>query len=286
MAKSINEYYDLIVQVKQGNSELDGLTPLNDSSQQYLNDNASGSRLAIWRMWAYIMAVLAWLLDTMFDKHKLEVNAIAQSLHYGTLRWYHRIALEFQYGDALIWNDYRYVYAQIDVEKQIIKRAAVMVNDGVLQFKVATLNVSGKPEKLTQAQVNAFSGYVNDMAYPGTNYTIISQDPDQMRIELRIYYDALVFNPDGSLISDDSVFPVKDAVSNFISNLPFSGRMNIQRLVDTIQLVAGVQDLVLDVVEARYGELPYQTVEREYVPFAGHMVLDEDNSTIQYFAYE
>jgi hypothetical protein len=151
---------------------------------------------------------------------------------------------------------------------------------------VATLNSAGKPEKLTHAQVNAFSGYINDMAYPGTNYTIISQDPDQMRIELRVYYDALVFNPDGSLITDDSVFPVKDAVSNFISNLPFNGRMNIQRLIDTIQLVAGVQDLVLDVVEARYGELPYETVEREYVPFAGHMVLDEDNSTIQYFVYE
>jgi len=286
MAKSINEYYDLIVRVKEGSSELQGLTPLNDGSHKYLNDNASGSRIAIWRMWAYIMAVIAWLLDTMFDKHKTEVDAIAQSLHYGTLRWYHRIALEFQYGDTIIWNGFKYTYSQPDPQKQIIKRVAVMANDGVLQFKVATLNAAGRPEKLKLAQINAFAGYINDMAYPGTNYTIISQNPDQLRIGLRVYYDALVFNPDGSLIADDSVFPVKDAVAGFISNLPFNGRMNIQSLTDAIQAVDGVQDIVLDVVQARYGVLPWATVQREYVPFAGHMVLDEQTSSIQYFVYE
>lgn len=276
----------MIIQAKEGKSELSGLAPLNDNSQRYLNDNASGSRLAVWRMWAYIVAVIAWLLDAMFEKHKAEVNSIVESLHYGTLRWYHRIAMEFQFGDTLIWNGSKYSYAVVDAEKQIIKRAAVVVIDDTLQFKIATLNLQGRPTKLSPMQLSSFMAYMTDMAYPGTKIALVSEDPDLMRIVLRVYYDRLIINPNGSLVTNSSLFPVTEAINGFISNLPFNGRLNIQRFVDAIQSVAGVKDLVLEASEGRYGQLPFAPTGREYIPFAGHMVLDEANSSIQYFAYE
>lgn len=287
MSKSIQEYYDIIVNVKEGKSDLNGLTPLNESSSQFLNDNASGSRLAVWRMWGYIVAVAAWVVDTIFDTHKKEIDDLAASLHYGTLRWYHRISMEFQFGDSLIWNGTSFNYLLADNAKQIIKRAAVSLNkNNVLYFKVATLNSAGDVVKLSVDQLNAFRAYIDEMIYPGTSFMVISQDPDDLKLDMVIYYDALVLNPDGSKIGFTEQFPVSDAIKSFISDLPFNGRLNIQQLIDAIQRVEGVSDVVLNNIEARYGDLPYEPVEREYVAFAGHMALDATGSNIEYVVYD
>ena len=285
MAKSINEYYDLIVQIKEGNSELAGLTPLNDSSQQYMNDNASGSRLAIWRMWAYIMAVLAWLLDTMFDRHKLEVDAIARTVPYATPRWFHQIALAYQHGDALQWDGHRLFYPTPDPAKRIVKRAAIVYVNGILQVKVASL-VNDAITPLQPHEVNAFSQYMKAFMYPGTVFTVISQPADEMKLSAEIYYNPLVLNPDGSKVAEPDTFPVTEAIKGYISDLPFNGRMNLQKLVDAIQAVDGVEDIKLNNVQARYGDLPFNSVLREYIPFAGHMYLNTTESQIEYKRYE
>lgn len=289
MSKTIAEHYQEIIAVKEGRSELDGLTPLNETSASFLNDNASGSRVAIWRLWCWIMATISWINENLFEAHKKEVEDLIAARPQPTLRWYQQICFTFQYSDALIWNGKQYVYADTASAaaeaKRIIKRAAVVKGGSQLQFKIAKLDGAGKPVKLTIGERTAFEAYLEDMAYPGTNTVVISEDPDQLKLQLKIYFDALQLNPDGSSTADPSAFPVKNAVNAFVQNLPFNGRMNVQKLADAIQGVPGVVDLELPQISARYGNLPYQPTGREYIPFAGHMVLDEASSSITYQRY-
>lgn len=290
MARTIAEIYDEIVSVKEGSSELEGLLPLNETSQNFLAENSSGSKVAIWRLWCWIFATVCWLQEVLLDKHKIEIDYAINHTPYGTLQWYHKIVLAFQLGYDLVWDDVRmqYVYADITSSEaagsRIVKRAAVSVGNGQLQFKVAGLD-NGVPIALNEAEKTSLSAYLLALAYPGTNIVLISEDADELRVDAVIYFDPLVLNPDGSSVVDSSVYPVNVAVNAFVQNLPFNGRMNRQKLIDAIQEVHGVKDIVVNAVERRYGGLAYEATGREYVPFAGHMVLDMESSNLIFMPY-
>lgn len=295
MARSIAEIYNAIIAIKEGNSELDGLLPLNESSQEFLDANSSGSKVAIWRLWCWIFATVSWLQEVLLDKHKAEIDYAISHTPYGTLQWYYKIVLAFQLGYDLIWDTERNQYVYTDttsaaaIESRIIKRAAVSVGNGQLQFKVAKLQ-NGVPVPLdTSTDIDSerttLTAYLTHMAYPGTNIVLISEDADELRLDAVIYFDPLVLNPDGSSVVDNAVYPVSDAVNSFIQQLPFNGRMNRQKLVDAIQAVDGIQDIVMNAVERRYGSLEYEATGREYIPFAGHMVLDMASSNLIFTPY-
>lgn len=282
--RSIAEIYDELLAIKEGRSELDGLTPINDSSAKFLNDNSSGSRVAVWRLWLWLVATGNWLTELIIKRHKEEIAEIFRSRMYGTLQFYQAICLDFQFGYSLEWNGRQYAYSDTDVESRIIKRAAVVQATSQLQFKVAKEN-DGFIEPLTMEERSAFGSYLTSLVYPGTNFVVISEAADDLRIDALIYFDPLILAPNGSLLSDSNIFPVHDAVNRFVSNLPFNGRMNTQKLIDAVQAVAGVKDIVVNALDARYGGLPYSAVGHEYVPFAGHMSLQESDSLISYTAY-
>jgi len=290
MARTISEIYDEIVSVKNGTSELDGLLPLNESSQTFLDAQSSGSKVALWRLWCWIFATVCWLQEVMLDKHKEEVALKMSHTPYGTIPWYHKIVLAFQLGYELEWNEERNQYLYSDtsspaaVESRIIKRAAVTFANGQLVFKVAKIT-AGVPAALDNAELSSVHAYLTEMAYPGTNIVLISEMADDLRLDVTFYFDPLVLNPDGSSITDSSVYPVNDAVNAFIQSLPFNGRMTLQKLVDAMQAVPGISDLVLNAAEYRYGNLDYLPTGREYLPFAGHMVLDSANSNFNYTPY-
>ena len=78
---------------------------------------------------------------------------------------------------------------------------------------------------------------------------------------------------------------MKDAINSFVKELPFNGRMNVLQLIEAIKSVPGVEDVVNNGIDSRYGILPFSNVRREIVPFAGHMVLADSESVISYFPY-
>lgn len=290
MARTIAEIYDEIISIKEGTNELDELTPINETSQGFLNDNSSGSKVAIWRLWCWIFATVCWIQEVLLDKHKKEVDFAINHTPFGTLQWYHKMVLAFQLGFELVWDSERnqYIYSDVSspaaVESRIVQRASVNVGNGQLQFKVANLD-NEVPVPLEPQEKVSLMAYLTAIAYPGTNLVLISENADDLRLDLSIYFNPLVLNPDGSLVADSSTYPVVNAVNLFVQQLPFNGRLIIQKLIDAIQAVDGVMDLELHLVEARYGSLPYSSISREYVPFAGHMVLDIDESNISFVAY-
>ena len=63
MARKIDEIYLAILQEKNLHTELDELN--------------STSKVAVFNLWAYIVAVVMWTLENLFDQHKAERKIIS-----------------------------------------------------------------------------------------------------------------------------------------------------------------------------------------------------------------
>jgi len=273
MARETTEIYDALIVEKDTQSTLTGLQPAADTAQDLLSDVATPSRVADWRLIFWIVATGIQKLEGLWDLFKAEIEEIAANAIPGTVRWYKKIALEFQLGYALVYIDNKFQYSTIDVSAQIIQRAAVIEVGGQVKIKVAKL-VSGVVTPLTSGELSSFDAYIQQVKYAGVNTAVISRSADLLKIAYTVYYDPLVLDATGALISDSGVFPVEDAINNFISNLPFNGELVLTELTDAVQLAEGVDNPVLTLAEARYGILPFATINVKYLADAGHMAID------------
>lgn len=283
MARLITEIYDEIIVEKQSQAALNGLQPAIDDSQTLLTDLTSTSKVAIWRLWAFLMAVAIWSHEKVLDLHTAEIEERATNLIVGTTRWYQQEALRFQNGDALTWDGVKFVYPVITPANQIIKRAAVQEGANRVTIKVAKLDGNGDPIPLTAGENAAYTAFVEEDKIAGTNIQIISDDADDIKVTFEVKVNAQVINPlDGSLISDPAVFPVIDAINGHIKALDFDGILSLTELVDAVQAAEGVLDPVLIEAQAKFGLFPYTPIVKTLNPNAGHLILDEPSSLITY----
>lgn len=274
MARTLQDIYDQIIAEKQSMSSLNGLQPGIDSSQTLLSDLTSQSKVAIWRLMFWVVAYITWWHEMLFDQHKAEIEARAAELITGTALWYRDQALVFQYGDDLQWNGNRYVYNPINVNNQIIKRAAVIEIGGQVRLKVAKLDGSGLPIPLTVPELDAFKAYIQQIKFAGTNTAVITKDGDDLKLSIKIFYDPLVLDSSGSLISTPGTKPVEDAIINYIQNLPFNGTLDLNALTDAMQQATGVISPFILSAEGRSLPSAYQPIADFYTADAGHMRID------------
>lgn len=235
MAKSVKEYYDLLIAEKeQSLPSLTGLQPIPESSQTLLNDLTTGSRVSRWRLMVWLMAFALYMHETIIEQ-------LAASTESGTPLWYRKKALAFQYGDALEIVNNTPQYPVIEPSHQIVKLAALVINSqGELVFKVSKLDSSDEPEPLTVGEQVAFSAYMDQIKFAGTLTNLISQPADDFKVSYRIIYDPLLMQSDGSLINASGVFPVKDAIDTYLKNLPYNGFLYLDKLDDSVQAAQGV----------------------------------------------
>ena len=64
--------------------------------------------------------------------------------------------------------------------------------------------------------------------------------------------------------------------------LDFNGLFSVQKLVDKIQAVDGVDDLHIDQIQTKYGALPFMAVDIDFVPDSGYLVIDPADLIITY----
>ncbi len=88
MARTITEIQDDIISRITATA---GLADLNSSS-----------KTAVWRLWTYVVAVTAWVLENLFDLHKSEVTSLINEKAPHSLRWYANKAKDFQHGSELV----------------------------------------------------------------------------------------------------------------------------------------------------------------------------------------
>lgn len=228
-----------------------------------------------------VIATSGKTIEDLMDIHDTEISQRIEAMTPGSLIWYKTKALAFQIEDLLVFNpaNLKYEYAVLDLEKQIIQLASVNETSSGLLIKLAKL-VNGVPEELSPMELQAFIAYMEKVKYAGVFITYVSRPADLIRLNLKVYFDAMILSSDGSLLTNSSKFPVVDAVKEYLKLRPFNGMFNVTDLIDALQRVVGVVNPVFQSASARYGSQPWKNVNDYYLPNAGHMVID--TLTVEY----
>ena len=239
MARTIAQIYDSLVAFKESAAEELGLTPVGTANYETTTAALdSGSKVGIWRLWLHVVALGTWTLEKFFDVFQAEVDDKLRFSSAGTAPWFVFKSKAFQYGDALLVNaDYVPYYAVLDPTKQIVKYAAGTATNRLLQLKVSK-QVSGAPAPLDNTELASFNAYINNIKPAGLPVQVSSRTRDELGVNVEVIYDAL-------FLAANVEADCRAAVTAYLNALPFDGVVEVQKVVDAIQAVAGVRDVKL-----------------------------------------
>lgn len=261
----------------------------NSMTQQFMADSviiekygfAPGSTFAdtfsavsLESIWFSIVAAAIYVLETLFDAFKEDVDAkIAQAV-VASIPWYHKISLEFQYGDALVYDEQlqQFVYSEIDQSKQIVKYAACRDLGGMVYVLASKDSGSGSPAALSSEELAAFDSYLRERKPAGVLLQTASLSPDSVQVTMTVQYNPQVLAPNGTLIADPQSYPVEDAINNYLNNIVYGGALNKTSLVDAVQAAPGVIDVTLSSVAVK------PATSSEYTPVEGNNYLSVGGS--------
>ena len=211
------------------------------------------SAVSLESIWFSIVASAIYVLETLFDLFKVDVDKKIAGAVVASIPWYHKVALEFQYGDSLVFDEATqgFVYPVTDTTKQVVKFAACRDMGGGVYVLVSGADASGNPVALSADVLSAFESYLRERKPAGVLLSVHSYNPDLVRVVMTVQYDPQVLTPDGALITDPSVKPVEVAVESYLKGIVYGGVLNKTKLVDAVQEARGVIDVVLTSVSVK-----------------------------------
>ncbi|MDR1455601.1 MAG: hypothetical protein LBJ01_08120 [Tannerella sp.] len=234
-----------------------------------------------------------FVMQELFDRFKIDVSAILSAQLSGTVNWYAYRAMLFQYGMALIpetdsYDNTGLTGEQIAAMRAVKYAAAVESKDkSILYVKVATDAGNGTRQPLSSAQLTAFKQYLNDIRYAGVRIVVINDPADEMKLQIDIYYDPLVLDETGSRLDGTSGTPVRDAVGNYLANLPFNGTYTNQGLTDALQAIDGVRIAEIKSAASRYGAYTgFTGINAREIAHAGYYSATGGNLVLNFIADE
>lgn len=265
-----------------------GLTPGKTFEEEF-------SPASIESILFYCAAFGLFVIYSLFDLFKTEVDTAIINYTHPTLTWFAEKIKTFQYGDAVVpekdyYDNTGLTDAQIEVKK-VIKYAAAIEQDfsngrfGV-RIKAAGEDGSGNRVKLPDAERDAAREFLKIFKPAGTYCELTTDDPDYLKLSLKIYYNPLVLNNQGQRLDGTNATPLQTAINNHLKNLPFNGRFNLTALVDAMQGVDGVSDPRIISAQTKYAANPYTDVIDERIPYSGYLKIYDQNTdlTIQWIA--
>lgn len=287
--RTLTEIQESILLKKSQTESLSALEVLTTSEQNTLSNLTSTSKVAIWRLWVFIQAFAIWLHEGIFETHKIEIEELIALNKVHTRKWYRDKILNFQYGFDLDGESDRYDNTGIDtadiLDSKIIKQASVEEVAGELRIKVAT-QIGDELQPIDTDQFNALRQYIALVKDAGTKIRLISRPADQMKAEIDIYFDPLILNGLGQRLDGTNDTPVQDAIKDYLYRLEFNGEFIKTKLTDYVQTVAGVQMPVFKQIWTKYGTYGYNLIDETYIADSGYMVLDLDNTIINFIPRE
>ena len=272
MARTIQEIQTFILQAK--------------AQEPALNELNSTSKVAIWRLWVYIIAVAIWSLEKLFDQHRADIDKRLAELKPHTARWYRSKALAFQYGFDLLpdsdkFNNQGHTEEAIEAGK-IVKYSAVIEskNEGRLIVKIAG-EQGEQLQPITDAQKQAFEAYLQEIKDAGVRLSVVNYQPDVLHLQMKIVYDPLVLDSNGQSIIH-ATKPVEEAIKSYLKRLPFNGELVLAHLIDALQQAEGVKIPHLVLAQSKnitssgdYGA--FENIEISKIPTAGYFTIDNFN---------
>ncbi len=248
----------------------------------------STSKVAVFRLFAYIIASSIWLLESIFDNHKKEIDTALYEQKSGTPRWYRNMSLAFQYGfDLLVDSDKfdntGYTDDQIEASK-IIKYCSVKesIESNRLTIKVA--GGSGDAlEQLDDTQITAFLQYMSEVKYAGVKLNVVNNPADKLLLNMQIYRDVLVIDENGvSILNGDK--PVEKAIRAYMKALPFDGELVLNDLIAHLRAVEGVNNANITIATSSFyntatnNYTAFQPINVKTIPVAGYFEIENFNT--------
>lgn len=234
----------------------------------------------------FIVASAIYVLESLFELFRIDVEKKVETSVLASIPWYHKICMEYQHGDELVYDEStgRFKYPAEDRTKQVIKFAACRDKGGGVDVLVSGADSSGAPIALSNNVLTAFKSYLNKCKPAGVIVSIHSYNPDEITMTLQVQYDVMLLNPDGSLISDSAVFPVENAINEYLKNITYGGVFNKTKLIDAVQSATGVVDVLLNgVIVKPDGETDFAVVSgNNYTANGGAFKSVKLKNNIQY----
>jgi hypothetical protein len=279
MAKTTQENFNIILAEKATMSSLNGLTtPVGvNQAQLLIGQLNSGSRVSVWRLWAWIVAFVMTIQERLWETTKAELTSLADEAFIGSSRWLSQKMKDAQLGDIpTVSDDFKVVYPVQDDSKKFITKVSIGRENGVVIVKAAASNSDGTLRILSSPEMTYGAAWLNAIQFVAPKAVLVSRVADKVKVNLKVYYSGLY--------AEDTVLAgVKSAINSFLANTDFDGLISVQGLTDAIQSVTGVKDVEIDSLQARTAaSVSWSTFsdQRGYTPFAGYAIFDDGNSTI------
>lgn len=206
----------------------------------------SPSMASEWRLWTWVVATNIHLFEVILDSFRKEMDAVADRLTPGTIRWYVDQCLRFQNGHELLFDEHtaQLYYAVDDPAARIIKVVAVCEGSGYLSIKVAKLDDDNRIVPLSPDELLNFTGYINSVKFAGTDIVVVSTTADRARYQMEVFYDLAV--PVAAIRER-----VMAALDTFRTARDFNAMFYLQQFISTVMEVKGVVTADLKKIERK-----------------------------------
>lgn len=250
------------------------------ASDEKLSGLNSTSKVAVYRLYAYVISFSIWALEVVFDNHKKEIDTAIYEQKSGTPRWYRNMSLAFQYGFDLIIDTDQFENAGYNddqiAESKIIKYCSVKESTESNRLVIKVASESGETlSPLDTTQIASFTAYLNEIKYAGVKIAVVNNPADKLLLNMVIYRDVLVIDENGNSILDGGK-PVETEIKNYMKSLPFDGELVINDLIEKLRAVTGVINAHIVTATSSYydvltsGYTDYTPINVKTIPVAGY----------------
>lgn len=258
------------------------------ANQEALEGLNSTSNVAIYRLWAYVVAVVMWLQYEFFNAFTEDMSQLIREQKRYSLLWFREKALQYRHGEDLPPFGDEYATEVSDTTVLPIARAAVIELELQMRKHLFIKVASEENEALVQVSEPVKLGlqqYFGRIKPAGTKIVIFSEEADVLKLNIRFYYNPLVLDANGSRIDGFDETPVQNAIRSFLKDLPFNGELRLTALVDVLQNVPGCADreAYIDEASVIYGTLEnFQNISSNYVANSGYIEVSDENLNIEF----
>jgi hypothetical protein len=196
--------------------------------------------------------------------------------------------LAYRHGEGLVPETDSYAGEPTDNTDFPVKRAAVIElelnNRKQLFIKVASEDGS-ELAAVSDSVKAGLTQYFAIIKPAGTKIVVFTGPADDLKLDVRFYYDPLIFDENGVRIDGSANTIVQDTIRDYLKELKFNGEFTLAALEDLLQDIEGCADreAYIDNAEANYLTPPdYQTITSSYVANSGYMQITDENLNIQF----
>ena len=238
--------------------------------------------------WLYVKKTLGFFFKSMaemVEQHKAEVALMIQRQELGDLEWYRTKALAYQHGDPITRINNVPGYNVIDPDKQIIRHCScreVIDDDHNLVIVIKAAKGADALEPLDTIELAGLTAYLENIKFGGVKLVILSLPPDQVYYEIDVQVNQSIIDVNSGCRLDGSEdTPIYKALNTFHKAIGNEGVLYLSRVEDAVQKTPGVIDARVKQAYYRDGA-SWIAIDTKWESTATYMVLDEDQTTINY----